>query len=83
MSVIPAELVLVVFDSTKHPSNKHYELSNRRESVMVAFVALHDYELVSGLSVGARGSHLNGKAVLVVAVEETTVFSIHATFIQS
>lgn len=28
MSVVPAELVLVVFDSTKHPSNKYYELSN-------------------------------------------------------
>lgn len=49
---------------------------------MVAVVALHDDELVSGLSVCARGSHLNGKAVLVIAVEETTVLSIHATFIQ-
>lgn len=28
MSMVPAELVLVAFDSTKHPSNKYYELSN-------------------------------------------------------
>lgn len=50
---------------------------------MVAFFALHDDELVSGLSVCARGSHLNGKAVLVIAVEETIVFSMHAKFNQS
>lgn len=50
---------------------------------MVAVVALHDDELVSGLCIGAYGSHLNGEAVPVVAVEETMVFSIHTTFIQS
>jgi hypothetical protein len=28
MSVVPAELVLVVFESAQHPSNKHDELTN-------------------------------------------------------
>lgn len=46
---------------------------------MVAVVAFHDDELMRGLSISARGSHLNGEAVLIVAVEETFVF-FHATF---
>lgn len=49
---------------------------------MVAFFAFHDDELMCGLSVGTRGSSLNGEAVLVVAVEETIVF-FHAIFIKS
>ena len=49
---------------------------------MVALFAFHDDELMRGLSVGTRGSPLNGEAVLVVAVEETIVF-FQAIFIKT